>query len=254
MPAPTTPPVVNDLPPAATRGSAADGDTFVAIADAFNAAQQPFGQELNALAAWERVTAANVFSDATSAASSAASAMAANGAANVWVSGTYAAGDVRWSPIDYKSYRCKNAGSRTIDPSLDPTNWALLAGQGDVTQAGSQSLSNKTIVNPLIDGTITEDVYTITDGAAVDINPANGSIQFWTLGANRTPTATSLANGQSVELLIADGAAYAVTWSTIGVVWADGLAPTLPTTGYARILLSKSGGVVRGAWIGNYAS
>lgn len=44
---------------------------------------------------------------------------------NKWVSGNYTQGDVVWSPTDYLDYRCRNTGSRTIDPALDPTNWAL---------------------------------------------------------------------------------------------------------------------------------
>lgn len=43
-----------------------------------------------------------------------------------WVSGSYTEGNVAWSPTDFLNYRCKNTGSRTIDPALDPTNWQLL--------------------------------------------------------------------------------------------------------------------------------
>lgn len=111
----------------------------------------------------------------------------------------------------------------------------------------SQTLTNKTLTG------YTETVFTITDGASVDINPANGTIQLWTLGANRTPTASSFNNGQSVTMMIADGTAYAVTWTTIGVVWVGGSAPTLPTTGYGVIQLWKAGGTVYGASVGNVA-
>ncbi len=100
---------------------------------------------------------------------------------------------------------------------------------------------------------IKETVFTITDGASVDINPANGTIQLWTLGANRTPTATSFAAGQSVTLMIADGTAYAVTWTTIGVTWVGGSAPTLPTTGYGVIQLWKVSSTVYGAYVGDVA-
>ncbi len=101
---------------------------------------------------------------------------------------------------------------------------------------------------------VTNSVFTITDGASVDINPANGGIQVWTLGANRTPTATSFAAGQSVTLMIADGAsAFAVTWSTIAVTWVGGAAPTLPTSGYAIIVLWKVGSTVYGVKTGDVA-
>lgn len=109
------------------------------------------------------------------------------------------------------------------------------------------------LVEPVITGTLTEDVYTIVDGAAVDIDPDNGSIQLWTLGANRTPTATNLQNGQSVTLMIADGSAYTVNWSSIAPVWSGGSAPTLPTAGYAVIEVWKVGGAIYMAHVGNVA-
>lgn len=102
-------------------------------------------------------------------------------------------------------------------------------------------------------GLMTSNVYAITDGASVDIDPANGGIQTWTLGANRTPTATNFAAGQAVTLMIGDGTAYAVTWSTIGVVWVGGTAPTLPTTGYGVIELWKVSSTVYGAYVGAVA-
>lgn len=117
---------------------------------------------------------------------------------------------------------------------------------GITENAAVQTLTNKTITDVVLDGSITEETFTITDGAAVDLDPANGTIQEWTLTANRTPTALNLVNGQSLVIKIADGAAYSVTWSTIGVVWAGGVTPVLPLTGFAVIVLEKSGGVVRG--------
>lgn len=65
----------------------------------------------------------------TKAAEAAASAQSANGAAGAakWVSGTtYAEGDVRWSPLNYLSYRRKVAGAGTTDPANDETNWARI--------------------------------------------------------------------------------------------------------------------------------
>lgn len=124
------------------------------------------------------------------------------------------------------------------------TDW-LIGLTGPIGPAGGGALTN-----PVITGTITEDVYTITDGASVDINPENGSVQLWTLGANRTPTAT-MAAGQSVTLMIADGTAYAVTWTSISPAWVGGSAPTLPTSGYAVIELWKVGSTIYAAYVGN---
>lgn len=95
---------------------------------------------------------------------------------------------------------------------------------------------------------VVETVFAITDGGSVDLNPANGTIQTWTLGANRTPTATNFVAGQGVTLMVDDGTAYTITWSTIGVTWltSDGLAPTLKTSGYTAIVLWKVGSTVYG--------
>lgn len=115
------------------------------------------------------------------------------------------------------------------------------------------TLNGITLTDPAIVGTITEDVFTITDGASVDIDPANGSIQLWTLGANRTPTATNFLAGESVTLMVDDGTAYSITWTTIGVVWKtdNGSAPALLTTGYTPIVLWKIGSTIYGARVGN---
>lgn len=121
------------------------------------------------------------------------------------------------------------------------------------TLTGVQTFTNKTVTNLVFDGSFTEDVFTITDGGSVDINPANGTVQLWTLGASRTPTASSFAAGQSVTLMIDDGSAFTVTWTTIGVVWVGGSAPTLATTGRTVIELWEVGTTIYGALVGNVA-
>ena len=135
---------------------------------------------------------------------------------------------------------------------------ALGAGTGDVTTTGTQTLTNKTLTDPAIIGTVLEDIFTITDGAAFEIDPGNGSIQLITLGASRTPKATNFANGESVVLMVDDGSAYTLTWtdSTFGgsgVVWKTnaGAAPTLNTTGYTVIVLWEVAGQVYGARVGD---
>ena len=121
-------------------------------------------------------------------------------------------------------------------------------------RAASATLSSKTLVDPVITGTINEDAYTISDGAGFAIDPGNGSIQKITLGANRTPTASGWTEGDTVTLLIADGTAYTITWSTIGVVWKDATAPTLATTGYTEVSITYQGSVYRGVTVGDFAS
>lgn len=100
-----------------------------------------------------------------------------------------------------------------------------------------------------------ETVFTITDGAAFEIDPKNGNIQLITLGDNRTPKATNFKDGQSVTLMVLDGSAYTITWTDAtfggsGVVWVGGSAPTLDTTKYTVIELWKVGSQVYGALVG----
>lgn len=127
-----------------------------------------------------------------------------------------------------------------------------------VLDAATQTLTNKTLTDPAIVGTILEDVYTISDGAAFEIDPGNGSIQLITLGANRTPKATNFAAGEAITLMVDDGSAYTITWTDAtfggsGVVWKTdgGNAPTLNTTGYTAIVLWKVSTQVYGARVGN---
>ena len=120
------------------------------------------------------------------------------------------------------------------------------------------SASAAALTDPAITGTILEDVYTISDGAAFEIDPGNGSIQLITLGASRTPKATNFAAGEAITLMVDDGTAYTLTWtdSTFGgsgVVWKtdSGVAPTLNTSGYTVIVLWKVSTQVYGARVGN---
>ena len=119
-------------------------------------------------------------------------------------------------------------------------------------------IPDQTLSNPAIVGAILEDIFTITDGAAFEIDPGNGSIQLITLGANRTPKATNFANGESVTLMVDDGSAYTLIWTDAtfggsGVVWKTdgGNAPELNTTGYTVMVLFKVGGQVYGAGVGD---
>ena len=116
----------------------------------------------------------------------------------------------------------------------------------------------QTLTDPALIGTITEDIFTITDGAAFEIDPSNGGIQLITLGASRTPKATNFAAGESITLMVDDGSTYTLTWTDAtfggsGVVWKtdNGNAPTLNTTGYTVIVLWKVSTQVYGARVGN---
>lgn len=100
----------------------------------YNAAWNTLLNNLNPYALAANALAAGVEANALDAEAAVAALASAK-----WVSGSFTEGDVRWSPTDYFNYRCKNTGSRTIDPALDPTNWALQtktgAGGSDTTSS-----------------------------------------------------------------------------------------------------------------------
>jgi hypothetical protein len=123
-----------------------------------------------------------------------------------------------------------------------------------VGTTNTQTLTNKTLDDPAMIGTITEDVFVITDAVGFAIDPRNGSIQRVTLAASRTPVAANWLNGDSVTLLVNDGAGFTITWTTIGIVWKGGIAPTLATAGYTEINITRENNVYRGVHVGDFAS
>lgn len=155
------------------------------------------------------------------------------------------AGEMRWNGSTYAAGKLSLSGNAKV----------FLAPDGDdiVTAEGTQSLANKTLVDPAIQGAIVEDIFTITDAAGFQIDPGNGSIQEVTLGANRTPQASNFQNGESVLMRVNDGSAFTITWTTIGVVWMGGSPPALATTGWTWIELWKVGGTIYGTHVGNSA-
>lgn len=93
---------------------------------------------------------------------------------------------------------------------------------------------------------IVETVYALS-GTTPALDPANGTIQTWTLTGNSTPT-DSLSAGESITLKILDGTAYTITWPTME--WVGGTAPTLDTTNDTWVVLWKVGSTLYGALVG----
>ena len=106
----------------------------------------------------------------------------------------------------------------------------------------TQTLTNKTFTG------YTETVYALS-GTAID--PANGTIQTKTLGANTTFT-ESLADGQSVVLMV-NPVTYTVTWPTM--TWINvagsGSAPTLEASSMNVVVMWQAGGTLYGNWAGS---
>ena len=117
---------------------------------------------------------------------------------------------------------------------------------GVVSKDDVQTLTNKTFTG------YAETVYAVS-GTTPVLSPVNGTIQTWTLSGNSTPTAGAWSNGQSITLMVDDGTAYTITWTSLAVNWKTdtGSAPSLNTTGYTAIQLWKVGGTVYGARVGN---
>ncbi len=128
---------------------------------------------------------------------------------------------------------------------------AAIAGTDYVTPTGTETLTNKTASGLTLNDGYTEEVFAVT-GTAPALSPTNGSIQTWTLTGNSTPTSGTWASGQSITLMIDDGNAYTVTWTSLAVTWetVNNAAPSLVTTGYTVIVLWKVGSTIYGALVG----
>ena len=130
---------------------------------------------------------------------------------------------------------------------------------GITSDGGTPVIENldTTATGIAVTGTITADGLTETvfalSGTTPALSPNNGTIQTWTLSGSSTPTAGTWGTGQSLTLMVDDGTAYAITWSSLPVVWKTGTgsAPTLNTSGATAIQLWKVGSTIYGARVGD---
>jgi hypothetical protein len=100
-----------------------------------------------------------------------------------------------------------------------------------------------------LSGAFDENVFAVS-GTTPALSPSNGTIQTWTLSANSTPTTGTWADGESMTMMILDGTAFTITWTSVAVTWVGGSAPTLDTTRQNVIELWRVGGVIYGALVG----
>ena len=123
---------------------------------------------------------------------------------------------------------------------------------GITTNTGTQTLTNKTLNGAILNDGYTEEVFAVT-GTTPALSPTNGSIQTWELSGASTPTAGTWADGQSITLMVDDGSAFSITWTSVAPVWKTngGSAPTLLTTGFTVIQLWKVGSTIYGARVGD---
>lgn len=143
-----------------------------------------------------------------------------------WVSGTFADGDVRWSPTDYQDYRNKGSGTRNTDPALDPTNWVprVRTGNGgadttssatDITLTASSgrlqiiglTAANKKVTMPA--------ASTLTKGAPVFVLKNAGTYRF-SVHKNGGGFLCYLLPGQVIALHCSDTGSSAGVWQISG--------------------------------------
>jgi hypothetical protein len=141
-----------------------------------------------------------------------------------------------------------NLGLGTISTQA-ASSVAITGGTINGTTFGATTPATASVTTLTVSSSITETIFALT-GTTPALSAANGTIQTWTLTGNSTPT-DSLANGQSITLLIDDGTAYTITWPSVTWKTNSGVAPILNTTGFTVIVLWEVGGVLYGARVGD---
>jgi hypothetical protein len=131
----------------------------------------------------------------------------------------------------------------TLSQIITPTNV--------LTASNTQTLTNKTVTNLVFDGNYTEEIFALGTTGTIALDPANGTIQTSALTGNTTFT-DSVSAGQSIVLMLTNGASYTVTFPTMTWVGSGGnVAPTL--TAGDTIVFWKVSTTLYGAYAGSFA-
>ena len=143
-----------------------------------------------------------------------------------------------------------SSGTMTLEGTLAVSS----GGTGATTSTGSGSVvlaSGPTITNLVFEGSYTEEVYALGTSGSLALDPANGTVQTCALTGDPTFT-DSLSAGQSVILMLTNGASYTVTWPT--VTWATSGGNVAPTLTAADVLVFwKVSTTLYAAYVGSYA-
>lgn len=146
----------------------------------------------------------------------------------------------------------------TLSGIITPTNVLTATSTNTVTNkdlsSGTNTLpatfANKTLTAATLNDGYTEEVFALGTSGSLALNPSNGSIQTCALTGNPTFT-DSLAAGQSIVLMLTNGASYTVTYPTITWVTAAGnAAPAL--TAADTLVFWKVSTTLYGAYVGSY--
>jgi len=233
---------------AASELAAGTSETNAATSES-NAATSETNAAASALAASTSETNAatsetNAAASAVDAAASAASATSSDYATSSWFTTTNNATnwDIAYGWGDHSIVGYLTSETSHADVLVDADVGVTVQGY-DAATAKTDGANTWTLQQSFKE--VSETQYSLT-GTVID--PANGTLQYKTLGSNTTFT-ESLVDGQAVTLMIDDGTAYTITWPTI--TWVGGSAPTLPTSGYAVIELWQINSVLYGAHVGD---
>lgn len=151
---------------------------------------------------------------------------------------------------DSPQFTAVNIGHAS-DTTLARVSAGVASIEGDTIAllTATQTMSSKTLADVLLTGAIGEEVFTIPSSTTPELDPADGTVQKWTLTGASTPTEV-FADGESITLMIDDGTASTITWPTMTWVNNGGVAPTLATTGFTTVTLWHFG-TLYGALVGD---
>ena len=132
-----------------------------------------------------------------------------------------------------------------------PSSANLASAVTDETGTGALVFANSpTVSKPTINGGYIEQVAALATSGSIALEPDNGSINTCALTGNPAFT-DGLSAGQSLILMLTNGASHTVTWpTTTWVTSAGNIAPTL--TAADAIVFWKVSTTLYGAYVGSY--
>lgn len=209
-------------------------------------------------------TATTKASEASTSASNAATSAtnASNSATAASTSETNAATSASAAAASFDAFDDRFLGAKASDPTLDNDGAALLTGAlyfnttsnemrvwsgsawlaaylpatGYATLTGAETITNKTLTAPIVNG-YTEGVDAPAAGTAFTISLATDTVHAIETSGNATITLPAPAAGKSFQLQITYGGAHSITWAVTGgstIGWPAGTAPT-PTSTNGKI-------------------